>query len=200
MLKDFVVRSQQMLGHDSRYVPGWDCHGLPIEWKIEEEYRAKGRSKDEVPVNELRRQCRAFAEKWVDVQRDEFKRLGVIGDWDHPYLTMSFDAEAVIAEEFMKFIANGTLYQGSKPVMWSVVEKTALAEAEVEYHDHQSHTVWVKFPVVASSCRRYATRAAAPKPSMTAKQDNSPERSELDSRGCLGQQAERHLAIWARVG
>ena len=148
VLKDFVVRSQQMLGHDSRYVPGWDCHGLPIEWKIEEEYRAKGRNKDEVPVNELRRQCRAFAEKWVDVQRDEFKRLGVIGDWEHPYLTMSFDAEAVIAEEFMKFIANGTLYQGSKPVMWSVVEKTALAEAEVEYHDHVSPTVWVKFPVV----------------------------------------------------
>ncbi len=148
VLKDFVVRSQQMLGHDSRYVPGWDCHGLPIEWKIEEEYRAKGRSKDEVPVNELRRQCRAFAAGWVDIQRDEFKRLGVIGDWDHPYLTMSFDAEAVIAEEFMKFIANGTLYQGSKPVMWSVVEKTALAEAEVEYHDHQSHTVWVKFPVL----------------------------------------------------
>ncbi len=148
VLKDFVVRSQQMLGHDSRYVPGWDCHGLPIEWKIEEEYRAKGKNKDEVPINDLRAQCRAFAEKWVDIQREEFKRLGVIGDWEHPYLTMSFDAEAVIAEEFMKFIANGTLYQGSKPVMWSVVEKTALAEAEVEYHDHQSHTVWVKFPLV----------------------------------------------------
>ena len=149
VLKDFVVRAQQMLGQDSRYVPGWDCHGLPIEWKIEEQYRARGKNKDEVPINELRAECRAFAAGWVDVQRDEFKRLGVIGDWEHPYLTMSFDAEAVIAEEFMKFIANGTLYQGSKPVMWSVVEKTALAEAEVEYHDHQSHTVWVKFPVAA---------------------------------------------------
>ena len=154
VLKDFVVRSQQMLGHDSRYVPGWDCHGLPIEWKIEEEYRAKGRNKDEVPINDLRAQCRAFAEKWVDVQREEFKRLGVIGDWEHPYLTMSFDAEAVIAEEFMKFVMNGSLYQGSKPVMWSVVEKTALAEAEVEYHDHQSHTVWVKFPVIEAARER----------------------------------------------
>ena len=148
ILKDFVVRSQQMLGHDSRYVPGWDCHGLPIEWKIEEQYRAKGKNKDEVPINELRAECRAFAEHWIDVQRDEFKRLGVIGEWDNPYLTMSYDAEAVIAEEFMKFVMNGTLYQGSKPVMWSVVEKTALAEAEVEYQDHTSHTIWVKFPVV----------------------------------------------------
>jgi isoleucyl-tRNA synthetase len=147
IMKDMVVRSAQMRGFDSRYVPGWDCHGLPIEWKIEEEYRKKGRNKDEVPVNDLRAECRKFAEKWVDVQRAEFKRLGVIGDWENPYLTMSFDAEAVIADEFMKFVMNGSLYQGSKPVMWSVVEKTALAEAEVEYHDHQSHTVWVKFPV-----------------------------------------------------
>lgn len=151
VLKDFIVRSQQMLGRDSRYVPGWDCHGLPIEWKIEEQYRAKGRSKDEVPVNELRAECRRFAEHWVGVQREEFKRLGVTGDWDDPYLTMAFHAEAVIAEEFMKFVMNGSLYLGSKPVMWSPVEKTALAEAEVEYHDHQSPTIWVKFPVVTGS-------------------------------------------------
>jgi isoleucyl-tRNA synthetase len=150
ILKDFVVRSRQMLGHDSRYVPGWDCHGLPIEWKIEEQYRAKGRNKDAVPVNELRAECRTFAEGWVDIQREEFRRLGVTGDWDNPYLTMSYDAEAVIAEDFMKFVMNGSLYQGSKPVMWSPMEQTALAEAEVEYHDRQVETVWVKFPVVGA--------------------------------------------------
>ena len=138
ILKDLVGRSQQMLGFDANYVPGWDCHGLPIEWKIEEEYRAKGRDKDEVPVNEFRRECRAFAAHWVDVQREEFKRLGVAGDWDHPYLTMTYPAEAQIAREIMKFAGNGLLYRGSKPVMWSVVEKTALAEAEVEYEDHVS--------------------------------------------------------------
>ncbi|MFV0333033.1 MAG: isoleucine--tRNA ligase [Tropicimonas sp.] len=148
VLKDFITRSQQMLGRDARYVPGWDCHGLPIEWKIEEQYRQKGRNKDEVPVIELRHECRAFARKWVDIQREEFKRLGVTGKWDDPYLTMAYHSEAVIAEEFMTFLMNGTLYQGSKPVMWSVVEKTALAEAEVEYHEHTSHTIWVKFPVV----------------------------------------------------
>ena len=147
ILKDVVTRSQQMLGYDSNYVPGWDCHGLPIEWKIEEEYRAAGRDKDKVPINEFRRECRAFAEHWLGVQREEFKRLGVEGDWDHPYTTMSFPAEAQIARELMKFAANGTLYRGSKPVMWSVVEKTALAEAEVEYEDYVSDTVWVKFPV-----------------------------------------------------
>jgi len=147
ILKDLVSRSQQMLGKDSNYVPGWDCHGLPIEWKIEEEYRAKGKNKDEIPIIEFRRQCLAFAAHWVDVQRDEFKRLGVIGDWDHPYETMSFFAEAQIAREIMKFAANGTLYRGSKPVMWSVVEKTALAEAEVEYDDHVSDQVWVRFPI-----------------------------------------------------
>ncbi|QAY96164.1 isoleucine--tRNA ligase [Methylovirgula ligni] len=147
ILKDLVTRSQQMAGKDSNYVPGWDCHGLPIEWKIEEEYRAKGKNKDEVPIIEFRRQCRAFAAHWVDVQREEFKRLGVIGDWDHPYETMTFPAEAQIAREIMKFAANGALYRGSKPVMWSVVEKTALAEAEVEYEDHVSDTVWVAFPV-----------------------------------------------------
>ncbi len=148
VLKDFVVRSRQMMGHDSRYVPGWDCHGLPIEWKIEEQYRARGKSKDAVPVNELRAECRRFAEHWVGVQREEFKRLGVTGDWENPYLTMDFHAEAVIADEFMKFVMNGSLYLGSKPVMWSPVEQTALAEAEIEYHDHQSPTIWVKFPVV----------------------------------------------------
>lgn len=146
ILKDFVTKSQQMLGRDSNYVPGWDCHGLPIEWKIEEEYRAKGRNKDAVPVVEFRRQCRAFAEKWLGIQREEFKRLGVVGDWDHPYTTMAFAAEARIAAEIMKFAANGSLYRGSKPVMWSVVEKTALAEAEVEYEDHTSDTVFVAFP------------------------------------------------------
>ena len=147
ILKDVVTRSQQMLGYDSNYVPGWDCHGLPIEWKIEEEYRAKGKNKDAVPVIEFRRECRAFAEHWIDVQREEFKRLGVEGDWDHPYTTMDFAAEAQIARELMKFAQNGTLYRGSKPVMWSVVEKTALAEAEVEYEDYVSDQVWVKFPV-----------------------------------------------------
>ncbi len=148
ILKDMVVRSQQMLGRDARYVPGWDCHGLPIEWKIEEQYRACGKNKDDVAVNELRGECRRFAEEWVDIQRDEFKRLGVTGKWDDPYLTMDYESEAVIAEEFMTFVMNGSLYRGSKPVMWSPVEKTALAEAEIEYHDHQSHTVWVRFPVL----------------------------------------------------
>jgi isoleucyl-tRNA synthetase len=147
ILKDVVTRSQQMLGHDSNYVPGWDCHGLPIEWKIEEEYRAKGKNKDAVPINEFRKQCREFAAHWIKVQREEFKRLGVEGDWEHPYTTMDFAAEAQIARELMKFARNGTLYRGSKPVMWSVVEKTALAEAEVEYEDYTSDTVWVKFPV-----------------------------------------------------
>src|ERR1700681_3356507 len=147
ILKDVVTRSQQMLGHDSNYVPGWDCHGLPIEWKIEEDYRAKGKNKDAVPLIEFRRECRAFAAHWIDVQRDEFRRLGVEGDWAHPYTTMDYAAEAQIARELMKFAANGTLYRGSKPVMWSVVEKTALAEAEVEYEDYTSDTVWVKFPI-----------------------------------------------------
>ncbi|MDR0808011.1 MAG: isoleucine--tRNA ligase [Gemmobacter sp.] len=145
ILKDFIVRSQQMLGHDARYVPGWDCHGLPIEWKIEEQYRAKGLNKDDVDVVAFRQECRKFAEGWIDVQREEFKRLGITGNWADPYLTMDYHAEAVIAGEFMKFLMNGALYQGSKPVMWSPVEKTALAEAEVEYHDHTSHTVWVRF-------------------------------------------------------
>src|ERR1700737_2771843 len=147
ILKDVVTRSQQMLGFDSNYVPGWDCHGLPIEWKIEEGYRAKGKNKDAVPVAEFRRECRQFAAHWIDVQREEFKRLGVEGDWAHPYSTMDYFAEAQIARELMKFARNGTLYRGSKPVMWSVVEKTALAEAGADYEDYVSDQVWVKFPV-----------------------------------------------------
>ena len=147
VLKDMVVRSQQMMGHEARYIPGWDCHGLPIEWKIEEAYRAKGQDKDKIDVVDFRQECRRFAEGWIDVQRAEFKRLGVTGNWDKPYLTMDFHAEAVIAGEFMKFLMNGALYQGSKPVMWSPVEKTALAEAEVEYHDRQTDAIWVPFKV-----------------------------------------------------
>ena len=152
ILKDVVTRSQQMLGFDSNYVPGWDCHGLPIEWKIEEDnYRSKNKKKpdlsDPAAMVAFRQECRAYAAHWLNVQREEFKRLGVEGDWAHPYTTMSFPAEAQIARELMKFGANGTLYRGSKPVMWSVVEKTALAEAEVEYEDYTSDQVWVKFPV-----------------------------------------------------
>ncbi|MBI3708220.1 MAG: isoleucine--tRNA ligase [Proteobacteria bacterium] len=151
ILKDVINRAQQMLGKDANYVPGWDCHGLPIEWKIEEEYRAKGRDKDKVPVAEFRRECRDFADKWIAVQRDEFRRLGVEGDWDHPYLTMSYAAEAQIVRELGKFAMNGGMFRGAKPVMWSVVEKTALAEAEIEYHDHTSTTVYASFPVVKAS-------------------------------------------------
>jgi len=152
ILKDVVTRSQQMLGHDSNYVPGWDCHGLPIEWKIEEEnYRSKNKPKpnlsDPAAMIAFRKECRAYAEHWLNVQREEFKRLGVEGDWAHPYSTMDFASEAQIAREIMKFAQNGTLYRGSKPVMWSVVEKTALAEAEVEYEDYTSDQVWVKFPI-----------------------------------------------------
>ncbi len=154
ILKDLVTKSQQMLGFDSNYVPGWDCHGLPIEWKVEEEnYRSKGKVKpnfkDSAAMVAFRKECRAYATHWLNVQREEFKRLGVVGDWDHPYATMSYPAEAQIARELMKFAANGTLYRGSKPVMWSVVEKTALAEAEVEYEDYTSDTVWVKFPITS---------------------------------------------------
>ena len=153
-LKDIVVRSHQMTGRESNYVPGWDCHGLPIEWKVEEEfYTSKGKTKpdfsDSQAIIAFRGECRAYAEHWLSVQREEFKRLGVVGDWDHPYMTMSYPAEAQIAREIFKFVANGLLYRGSKPVMWSVVEKTALAEAEVEYEDHTSDTVTVAFPVAS---------------------------------------------------
>src|SRR5262245_17153736 len=152
ILKDVVTRSQQMLGFDSNYVPGWDCHGLPIEWKIEEEnYRSRNKTKpnlsEPAAMVAFRQECRAYAEHWLNVQREEFMRLVVVGDWAHPYTTMDFFAEAQIARELMKFAANGALYRGSKPVMWSVVEKTALAEAEVEYEDYTSDQVWVKFPV-----------------------------------------------------
>ncbi len=151
ILKDVINRSQQMLGKDANYVPGWDCHGLPIEWKIEEKYRAEGKDKDQVPIVEFRRECRDFAAHWVGVQSAEFQRLGVIGDWQNPYTTMTYAAEAQIAAELQKFAMTGQLYRGSKPVMWSVVEKTALAEAEVEYHDHESDQIWVKFPVASAN-------------------------------------------------
>ena len=151
ILKDVINRSQQMLGKDANYVPGWDCHGLPIEWKIEEDYRAKGLDKDAVPIAEFRKVCRDFADKWIDIQRDEFRRLGVEGDWKNPYTTMSYGAEAQIVREIGKFLTNGSLYQGARPVMWSVVEKTALAEAEIEYHDHKSATVHTSFQVTKPS-------------------------------------------------
>jgi len=147
ILKDVITRSFQMRGRDANYVPGWDCHGLPIEWKIEEKYREKGKNKDEVPVNEFRQECRDFAAGWIKIQSEEFKRLGIEGDFEHPYTTMNFHAEARIAGELLKIARSGQLYRGSKPVMWSVVERTALAEAEVEYADVESDTIWVKFPV-----------------------------------------------------
>ncbi|GHF17067.1 isoleucine--tRNA ligase [Kordiimonas sediminis] len=152
ILKDVIVRSQQMQGKDAPYVPGWDCHGLPIEWKIEEKYRKKKKNKDEVDPVEFRRECREFAAGWIDVQKEQFKRLGIFGDWDNPYTTMKFEAEAKIVEELLKFARSGALYRGSKPVMWSPVEKTALAEAEVEYHDHTSVQIDVGFPVVSTDC------------------------------------------------
>ncbi len=148
VLKDIIVRSQSLLGKDAPYVPGWDCHGLPIEWKIEEDYRKKKLNKDEVPAAEFRAQCRAYADKWVDVQREQFKRLGIMGDWDDPYLTMKFDAEATLVGELLKFAESGQLYRGAKPVMWSPVEKTALAEAEVEYEDVTSTQIDVAFEIV----------------------------------------------------
>jgi isoleucyl-tRNA synthetase len=148
VLKDLVNRAQQMLGKDANYVPGWDCHGLPIEWKIEEDYRAKGKDKDRVPILEFRQECRQFATHWIGVQMAEFRRLGVEGDWQNHYATMHHAAEAQIFREIGKFLMNGGLYRGDRPVMWSVVEKTALAEAEIEYHDHRSTTVYARFPVV----------------------------------------------------
>jgi isoleucyl-tRNA synthetase len=176
ILKDMVVRSQQMSGKDSNYVPGWDCHGLPIEWKIEEEnYRSKGKTKpdfkDSAAMIAFRRECRAYAEHWVSVQREEFKRLGIVGDWDHPYLTMTFPAEAQIAREIFKFAANGLLYRGSKPVMWSVVEKTALAEAEIEYEEYTSDTVYVAFPVREAVIRSFNHGPGGP--TSSPRQENS---------------------------
>ena len=151
ILKDVIVRTQQMAGKDSIYVPGWDCHGLPIEWKIEEEYRKKGQNKDDIPIVQFRRECREFAEKWIEIQKKEFRRLGVEGDWENPYLTMSNQAEAQIVRELGKFLLDESLYKGARPVLWSVVEKTALADAEVEYEDHTSNTIYVRFNVVKSS-------------------------------------------------
>jgi isoleucyl-tRNA synthetase len=150
ILKDMVIRTQSLLGKDAPFVPGWDCHGLPIEWKVEEEYRKKKRNKDEVPVEEFRAECRAYAQHWVNVQREQIKRLGVIGDWDNPYLTMDYDAEATIVSELLKFAESAQLYRGAKPVMWSPVEKTALAEAEVEYEDITSTQIDVAFEIVES--------------------------------------------------
>jgi isoleucyl-tRNA synthetase len=150
-LKDFVVRSRFALGYDVDYVPGWDCHGLPIEWKIEEEFRGKGRRKDEVPAAEFRARCREYAAHWIDEQGREFRRLGILGDWEGRYATMDYGSEATIVAEFHKFAMSGQLYRGSKPVMWSPVERTALADAEVEYHDHSSPTIWARFPVVEGS-------------------------------------------------
>ncbi len=150
ILKDVVNRSRQMAGQNALYIPGWDCHGLPIEWKIEEQYRKDGRDKDAVPILQFRAECRAYAAEWVRIQADEFRRLGVEGDWENRYATMDFGSEAVIAGEIGKFLLNGALYRGLRPVMWSPVEKTALAEAEIEYHDHTSTTITVRFPVVSS--------------------------------------------------
>jgi len=150
ILKDLINRFQSAIGKDANYVPGWDCHGLPIEWKIEEQYRKKKRNKDEVPIVEFRNECRDFASHWVDVQSEEFQRLGVMGNWADPYLTMAYSSEAVIAREIGKFLMNGSLFRGSKPVMWSAVEKTALAEAEIEYFDRTSTTIYARFPVKSS--------------------------------------------------
>ncbi len=150
ILKDMVVRTQTLKGKDAPYVPGWDCHGLPIEWKVEEQYRKKKLNKDEVPVEEFRAECRAYAQHWVDTQREQLKRLGIGGDWDHPYLTMDYEAEATIVRELLKFAANDMLYRGAKPVMWSPVEKTALAEAEIEYEDITSTQIDVAFEITDS--------------------------------------------------
>lgn len=150
-LKDIVNKTYQMIGYDAPMVPGWDCHGLPIEWKIEESYRDAGLNKDDVDLLEFRAECRTFAAKWIDVQREEFKRLGIVADWDNPYSTMDFKTEARIIEQLGQFLLNGSLYRGQKPVMWSVVEKTSLAEAEVEYKDHTSDSIYVAFPILETS-------------------------------------------------
>ena len=153
ILKDIIVKFHQMDGKDSIYVPGWDCHGLPIEWKIEEQYKKNKKNKNEVPIVEFRRECRSFAQKWIEVHKGQFKRLGVIGDWENYYSTMSFDAEAQIVRELGKFLKEGSLYRGFKPVLWSTVEKTALADAEVEYQDHKSDTIYTSFPVKSSNIK-----------------------------------------------
>ena len=149
ILKDLVVRTKQMAGFNADYIPGWDCHGLPIEWKVEEQFRQKGKAKRDVDPSEFRKACREYATEWIDIQKTEFKRLGVVGNWDDPYLTMKFESEAVTVEEFLKVAISGQLRRGSKPVMWSPVEQTALAEAEIEYEDRKANVIWVKFPVVS---------------------------------------------------
>ena len=151
ILKDMVIKFHQMNGKDSVYVPGWDCHGLPIEWKIEERYKKNKKNKDEVPIKDFRKECREFAKEWINTHITEFKRLGVTGDFENYYSTMSFTAEAQIVRELGKFLLDGSLYQGFKPVFWSTVEKTALADAEVEYKDHNSNTIFVAFKVKQSS-------------------------------------------------
>ena len=153
ILKDIIVKFHQMDGKDSVYVPGWDCHGLPIEWKIEEQYKKNKKNKNEVPIVEFRKECRVFAEKWIDIHKDQFKRLGVIGDWENYYSTMSFDAEAQIVRELGKFLKEGSLYRGFKPVLWSTVEKTALADAEVEYQDHKSDTIYASFKIKSTNVK-----------------------------------------------
>ena len=153
ILKDIIVKFHQMDGKDSIYVPGWDCHGLPIEWKIEEQYKKNKKNKNEVPIVEFRKECRSFAEKWIDVHKSQFKRLGVIGDWENYYSTMSFEAEAQIVRELGKFLKEGSLYRGFKPVLWSTVEKTALADAEVEYQDHKSDTIYASFSIKTSKIK-----------------------------------------------
>ena len=153
ILKDIIVKFHQMNGKDSVYVPGWDCHGLPIEWKIEEQYKKNKKNKNEVPIVEFRKECRTFAEKWIEVHKEQFKRLGVVGDWENYYSTMSFEAEAQIVRELGKFLKDGSLYRGFKPVLWSTVEKTALADAEVEYQDHKSDTIYALFNVKSSNIK-----------------------------------------------
>nr|MCH9844545.1 class I tRNA ligase family protein [Alphaproteobacteria bacterium] len=150
ILKDVISRAWQARGFDANYVPGWDCHGLPIEWKVEENFRANNKDKQDIPINEFRNECKKFAENWVDIQREEFKRLGILGDWDNPYLTMKHSADAAIARNIGHFLMDGSLYKGTRPVMWSPVERTALAEAEVEYKEHKSPALFVKFPIVES--------------------------------------------------
>ena len=154
IVKDIIVRSHQMAGFDAAYLPGWDCHGLPIEWKVEEEFRANNKNKDDVPPGEFRAACRAYAGKWVDIQKQEFRNLGIEGEWDNPYLTMKFESEASIVGEFLRMAMTGSLVRGAKPIMWSPVERTALAEAEVEYHDRKVPVIWVKFPLTGTGPKR----------------------------------------------
>ena len=154
ILKDIVNRSRQMDGWDAHYIPGWDCHGLPIEWKVEEEIRAQGKRKEQSSVADFRKSCRVFAEEWIGKQKKEFQELGVLGDWQNPYLTMDYASEARIAQEIGKFLTSGNLHQSARPVLWSVAEKTALADAEVEYHEHTSQAIHVAFPLTDESCQR----------------------------------------------